>query len=81
MHINPNPQEPIMPNTRTLRLSRETKGALLYQEVNASGAAIETTDPTAMVGTLYIRKTFFQKNWPQEIKVTIEATTPSLDSL
>ena len=50
---------------------RETKGAVRYQEVDASGQPVEQT--AALVGTLYIRKFRFAGDIPSKITVTVEA--------
>ena len=51
-------------------LERETKGAVRYQEVDASGNPLEMT--AAKIGTLYIRKiTFGNAEIPKSITLTI----------
>jgi hypothetical protein len=51
-------------------LSRDTKGALVYQEVNDAGEAIDATQG-AKIGTLYVRKTAFPGSAPKAIGVTL----------
>lgn len=59
------------PSTRRLRLVREIKGAALYQEIDANGADVTTSNPDAMIGTLRVRKKFFDSSVPMLIDVTI----------
>jgi hypothetical protein len=55
-------------------LERETKGAALYKEVDAAGAERQMYDPECVVGSLYVRKQFFNGRTPtQRIGVTVEA--------
>jgi hypothetical protein len=56
------------------KLEKETKGALRYQEVDDAGKAVEQAG--AKIGTLYIRKSAFERGsaWPQELRVTIETS-------
>lgn len=58
----------------TLRLRNETKGAVRYEEPEYRD------DPMYLIGTLYLRKaglmhhfTIDTGEWPQEIKISIEA--------
>jgi hypothetical protein len=53
-------------------LERETKGALRYTEVDDAGKPIEMA--WAKIGTLYIRKTAFERGAtpPQRLAVTVE---------
>ena len=51
--------------TATLKLVNETKGALKYSEIDASGA--ETVE---LMGTLYLRKSAFAGK-PASITVTV----------
>lgn len=58
----------------TMRLVRETTGALLYGEVNpANGQTFSAPNaPGAKVGNQYLRKTAFNgSGWPQEVTLTI----------
>lgn len=52
---------------------RETKGALFYRELLATGKVVEyTNDPGAHIGVLYIRKTAFeQSKWPKQLLVLV----------
>jgi hypothetical protein len=53
-------------------LKRETKGAVLYKEVNKAGEQLEMSDPKCKVGSLYIRKLAFpNEKFPTNIKVKI----------
>ena len=52
------------------KLSKETKGALQFKEVETDGSP---TDRDYAVGTLYVRKAFFT-SLPQELQVTVECT-------
>lgn len=60
--------------TITFTLERETKGAVRYAELDASGRVIDTRTnmDAAVVGTLYIRKAALDGQIPVRIKVTIE---------
>ncbi len=53
-------------------LERETKGALRYQEVDDAGKPVEQA--WAKIGTLYIRKTAFERGQtpPPRLAVTVE---------
>ena len=53
-------------------LERETKGAVRYQEVDDQGWPVELA--LAKVGTLYIRKTAFDRGTkpPNRLTVTVE---------
>jgi hypothetical protein len=53
-------------------LERETKGALRYQEVDDKDQPVETV--WAKIGTLYIRKTGFERGTepPNRLTVTVE---------
>ena len=59
--------------TAEFLLERETKGALRYQEVEDKGQPVETV--WAKIGTLYIRKTAFERGVepPNRLTVTVEA--------
>jgi hypothetical protein len=60
-----------MPTIVKMRLERETKGALRYQEVDEAGQPVEQV--WAKVGTMYLRKTAFERGAaPQSITVTVE---------
>jgi len=52
---------------------RDTKGAVLYQEVNGNGAELKTSDPECTVGSLYIRKLALQKHFGSDIPQTVTA--------
>jgi hypothetical protein len=54
-------------------LERETKSALRYQEVDDKSQPVEMV--WAKIGTLYIRKTAFQRRVepPNRLTVTVEA--------
>jgi hypothetical protein len=58
------------------KLEKETKGALRYQEVDEKGEVIEPA--WAKVGTLYLRKSAFERGaaFPQLLRVTIETAGP-----
>jgi hypothetical protein len=60
-------------HTRHFILTRETKGALLYTEVQSNGHPTKGT-PDEMFTTLYMRKSACDaaKNWPNTLKLTIE---------
>ena len=59
---------------RTFVLERETKGAALYKEVDATGQERQMYDPECAVGSLYVRKQFFRSRAPTaKILVTVEA--------
>jgi len=52
------------------KLERETKGALRYQEVDDNGVPLEQV--WAKVGTLYVRRTAFERGAiPKQLTVTI----------
>lgn len=62
----------------SMRLDRETKGALRYQEVDAKGNAVIDDAGGAILGTQYLRKAQVQKwigteNWPQKLTITLVA--------
>lgn len=58
-----------MKKTIKMVLERETKGAVRYMEVDASGNQLELQDST--IGTLYIRKTALGVSIPNPIFITI----------
>jgi hypothetical protein len=59
--------------TATFRRKKETKGAVLYQEVSASKEELSPYHPDAIMGTPYVRKQIFNgKALPPEVKITIE---------
>jgi len=49
---------------------RETKGAVLYQEVDANGKALDAY--SGKVGNQYLRKTAFKNGIPSTLTVTVE---------
>jgi hypothetical protein len=55
-----------------LKLEKETKGALRYQEVDEKGEPIEQA--SAKVGTLYLRKSSIEHGapFPKALRVTVE---------
>ena len=63
-----------MKHTLTLKLERETKGALRYQEISLDGKAVPEGDSEAyLIGTLYLRKSQTEQPWPQQLTVTVES--------
>jgi hypothetical protein len=46
-------------NRSSVKLEKETKGALRYQEVDEKGEVIEQA--WAKIGTLYVRKSAFER--------------------
>jgi hypothetical protein len=68
MNANPTPTK----FSAEFVLERETKGALRYQEVDDKGQPVETV--WAKIGTLYIRKTAFERGTepPNRLTVTVE---------
>lgn len=54
-----------MTRTITMKLDKETKGAVRYQEVKQEGQP-------ALMGSLYVRKLAIGSAVPQEITVTID---------
>jgi hypothetical protein len=60
--------------TLTFTLTRDTKGALVYAEVDADGNVLDLKDPATVVGSLYVRKNAaVAKGAPQRLTVTVEA--------
>lgn len=54
-------------------IERQTKGAVLYKEVDSKGAAV--SQGSAVVGSLYVRKNGFPDGViPQHIEVEITTT-------
>lgn len=52
----------------TFKLAKETKGALMFEELDAQG------NPTVdVMGNVYIRKSAFAGAKPDKITVTVEA--------
>lgn len=61
------------PKRITFHMQRETKGAILYHEVDDAGNALGQHD--ANIGALYIRKTCFagaSGTWPKRVQITLE---------
>ena len=58
--------------TVTFSFEKETKGAVRYQETDASGVPIKIEDG-AKIGTLYVRKSALNGNMPMKLKATLEA--------
>jgi hypothetical protein len=56
----------------TMRLEKETKGAVKYQEIDDSGAPVTTSNERCAIGTLYVRKTALNGEIPQQIKVSLK---------
>lgn len=61
--------------TVAFQLERETKGAVRYEEINDKGDAIEMSDPSCVIGTLYIRKSVLNGEPPAKLLVTIAPAT------
>lgn len=57
--------------TVRMKLEKETKGALRYQEVDDADVPVEQI--WAKIGTLYVRKTAFERGAqpPQSLTVTV----------
>jgi hypothetical protein len=53
------------------KLEKETKGALRYQEIDDKGEVVEQA--WAKIGTLYLRKSAFERGaaFPQFLRVTV----------
>jgi hypothetical protein len=56
--------------TYRLQKARETKGAVLYDEIDANGKKLDGF--TGKVGNQYIRKSSFPNKIPDTLKVTVE---------
>lgn len=56
----------------TFMLEKETKGALRYQETDATGLPLKI-EGGAKIGTLYVRKSALNGEMPAKLKVTVEA--------
>ena len=54
----------------TMLLDRETKGALRYQEVDSSGAALELVN--SVIGTLYLRKSALPRGVVRPVRISVE---------
>lgn len=52
-------------------MTRETKNAVVYGELDDKGNLLETVD--AKVGTIYLKKSITGENFPKTLRVTIEA--------
>lgn len=61
-----------MHKTATFRKVRETKGAVLFKEVSASGTELEMNNPQTIIGSLYLRKAGMGDDRPNVIRVTVE---------
>ncbi len=53
-----------------MRLERETKGAVRYQEMDDRGK-VKEINSGAILGKMYIRKTAFSEDYPTSIEVII----------
>lgn len=56
--------------TATFRLAKETKGALMFEELDQLGAP--TVD---LMGNVYVRKSAFGGERPKHITVTVTVTS------
>lgn len=56
---------------------RETKGAMLYEELGINGDAINDYRKS-MIGALYVRKSAFAGKPPERIAVTVSHTIPTV---
>lgn len=58
-----------------MKLEKETKGALRYQEIDHNDQPVTTNDSACLMGTLYLRKKAMEGiNTPRfiQVEVTIE---------
>ena len=53
----------------TFKLSKETKGAVQYKEVDSAGKELDQHD--ALIGTLYLRKAKLPSPFPETIDVDV----------
>lgn len=56
----------------TFVLTSETKGALLFHELDPQGQPY-ARHWDGKIGMLYVRKRTFTQGWPKKISVTLEA--------
>lgn len=55
----------------TFQIKNETKGAVRFEEVDATGQVKDFA--TATIGSLYVRKSAIKGAIPQKLTVTVEA--------
>jgi len=55
--------------TINMLISKETKGALQFKEIDDAGGVADYH--SAKIGTLYVRKTAFEGAAPKALKVTV----------
>ncbi len=51
---------------------RETKGAVLYAEVDSTGLELDHKNPKSAVGTVYFRKHFFEGGITERLKMIVK---------
>jgi hypothetical protein len=66
--------------TARFKVAKVTKGAVMYEELDANGRPTDYRDPGAIIGNLYVRQNSLrrlQEGFPDIIEVTIKsASTP-----
>lgn len=62
----------------TLELVTVTKGAVRYAELDSNGKIAQMTEPSTVIGTVYLRKPALARAtnpggaYPQKLKLTVE---------